>query len=264
MQAISQYLSFTECIPIFNLPAGIIHLICAIFEVIFPRESSDPIEIEDLSSLTRKKLDDWTHLQKALSILSIVGTILLMIKRVTRVRDYVKIMDLVEAYEFNAEEKEMPPFPDFVLQDQEWVISLLNSTIMPDMFIKAVPTPYREDKNLILEIIYRGLFRTPWYPSLEEDLKKDLEIIFPLIDQDPYILKYLSHETLTNHSFLTLFYEKLVQRVRSDRDEDKKWYRAFMCLLPQNRETSFDLATLQINSLDQQSLYATLQKLSPS
>lgn len=75
LESLSSYFSYTDYIPLLSIPSVVVHLIiiCAIRTAIFGQAFLGKTK-EDFQRLTRRKLDNWNHLKKAIATFSIVGT----------------------------------------------------------------------------------------------------------------------------------------------------------------------------------------------
>src|ERR1700722_18141399 len=120
LNVVSDCLSYTDYIPVFNLPSGLAHLACGISEAIYGPEAQAAAE-EDFESLTFRKLDDWTHLTKAIAILSVIGILFLWMKRIEICSelDYVRgslLWPVGQGQTFNVD-----TIPERLFADREWV-----------------------------------------------------------------------------------------------------------------------------------------------
>jgi len=182
LDKISYYLSYTDCIPIINLPSGIVHLICGIRDSIFKPTSSVKTN-EGFEALTRRKLDNWTHLDKALAIISVVGTLILLKKKVDIAfeLDYVKGAVCAGLYGCSYS---MDTVPKRLFNDREWLegaFSVNYGLYFTQVFEKA-SLEHRQDKKWVSQLISSGQFRPTDYNNLPDNLKKDRELALTILN----------------------------------------------------------------------------------
>ncbi len=163
---VSYYLSYTDCFPVVNIPSGAVHLLCAvaklicgIIEAIFGATPYQPIEGEDFESLTYRKLDDWTHLGKAIAILSFFGIVFLW-EHINRIyRDLAHVTGV-----FNPRPFETHDIPARLLEDREWVEAAVRrhgDHFSHDIF-RRTSARLMGDGEWILQLVERGVFK-PWH-----------------------------------------------------------------------------------------------------
>lgn len=210
IEKISYYLSYTDCIPIINIPSGIAHLVCGLYGSNVP-EVRDP---EDFESLTRRKLDDWTHLQKAIAILTIVGTLFLCIKKINEKFELDYVMGALP---------ERPPIefgshvvPEKLLDDPEFLIAAFPRTGGNWLFTHASER-LRGDKVWIKELVDRGIFQAEWIEHIAPDLKNNAFVISLLSGVDGGYLQFRHLPEAQRNNF-NVIRSALVSIKRSQRE----------------------------------------------
>lgn len=169
----SYYLSFTDCIPVVNIPSGIMHLICGIFS------SKHPLDqlATEYKQFTYQKLEDWTHIQKSVAILSNIGIVFLIY---SRIKFCFKLLDILKS--LNDEKDSISSIPQSLFSDQRWFTETIayNPRHFSSLFARA-DIGIRNNESLVLNFINNGAFTYSDYANLSDDLKKNRTIALAIL-----------------------------------------------------------------------------------
>ncbi|WP_284453002.1 hypothetical protein [Parachlamydia acanthamoebae] len=219
----SYYLSYTDFVPIISIPSGIVHLICAIRDRAFgtpPSKSNDPINI---FSLTRRKLDNWSHVTKGvLALIPFLGNFILVCKWLKRQDDFSNVSLFLNGH--NAFLKE---FPKKLFNDKEFLLALFKEK--PFCFktvFGRTPDDIKNDKPFILSLI-NDKHMTFYAYEILQSLKEDRDIIEALIAKDPVCYQYFQKLPKTFQNDLDII--KKIFAIAKKRDSS---YPAFIKHVP--------------------------------
>lgn len=207
LSTLSYYMSYTDEFPIVNIPSGVLHLICAIRDKMIG--TPPPPQNEDFISLTQRKLDNWTHLQKAVAIFSIIGTIFLMKDMIENYFDLGYVTEMID--DRLGKPYEWKVIPQRLIDDSEWLRKAVTEkgVSFTALFKRAQETD-RGDKVWIMGLIDKGIFEYSDFEFMTNALKNDRTIA----------LKIINH-TILNKERRNIYhgekvFEKLPEALRND------------------------------------------------
>lgn len=175
LDAISYQLSFTDWIPIANIPSGILHLICDIRDRIMGKPDYQAPKDSSVIALGDRLLDDWSHLTKALLIISLVGSIVLLVDHIWR----------------NLHFWDLHSIPEKLLNNAEFIKSAV--LVHGELGVIAkMSNELKDNKNLILDLIHSGELSTYGsrygqreYACMSTRLQNDPEIALEFMKVHP-------------------------------------------------------------------------------
>lgn len=199
LDKISNFLSYTDCIPLFNIPSGIVHLTCDVRDRTVGKPNAPAPKDESLVALSARLLDDWSHLTKGLLIISIVGSIVLIIEAIWRHFILCEIASIKKLYPGNIPDSLSTPrfFPEKLLNNAEFIKAAKNHGLS----IEEVMTDARkDDKNLIIDLIQSGQLSK--YSSISNRLQNDRTIALEFVKKSPTKFDQLPDLLRNSHAIL--------------------------------------------------------------
>lgn len=166
--------------PILSIPSGIAHLICAIRDralkpMVYPVPAN-----ESFSTLTSRKLDNWSHLKKGiLAVIPIIGNAILFVNWAKRkvamhnLCDYIKTAGSTNR------------IPSSIFNDKEFLtaaLKLRQVNIGTVSFVFQRTSAFnKQDKNFVIDLINKKLIDYTSYTDLSPVLQQDPDVVSSLI-----------------------------------------------------------------------------------
>jgi hypothetical protein len=189
LDKISYYLSYTDTIPILNVPSAIIHLICAIRDqALLPQVYPIPAN-ESFRQLATRKLDDWSHLKKGLLAITVIGSAILFHNWAKRKWEVHQLCNYAKSGGKTGR------FP--ILNDQDVFSAFLKernahkATRIPrqNIFYCSDTWSYaydlndlnKKDKNFIMRLINDKLINVDFLWLIDSSMRNDPEVVIALI-----------------------------------------------------------------------------------
>ena len=210
LDKISYYLSYTDIVPILNIPSAIVHFICAIRDRalgVSSRQKYPPIVNESFRQIVIRKLDKQSHLQKGVLAISGIGCLILVYKCIKKKWDVHQVCKReTKGFEYEllndreiftaflkkakAEEAYTPKHPNLSGPSNLLLLNIMR--VMDNSILK--------NKNFIISLINEELIDVTCFPVISF-------IFLSKADREDIVIALLGKER--NKSNLDDFYKHL-------------------------------------------------------
>lgn len=175
LDKVSYYLSYTDSVPIINIPSGIVHLICGIRDLIF---GAQPQELDGgCTNLTDRKLDDWSHLTKAIAILSIIGNLFILIKLFTCTMELRAAAEALKKDNMGRDSEEIGSQLDQIspnlLNNKWWLETAFRNGIYESNLFERMDPTLKSDREWILDLLNKEIFPLENFADLPQEIRND-------------------------------------------------------------------------------------------